>query len=159
MPYPAERFHLQPIKIRNATLDDIPDIVSLYNLSNQNGDISFDSKIIGKIFEKLDRHTNYHFYVAAVEERVVGTFMLIVLGGHRPGEVTEGIVENIAVHKKFQRQGVGTRMMDYAIEQCSDANCSRLVFATSERMPGAYDFLESIGFRRHGYRYFYDLAS
>jgi GNAT superfamily N-acetyltransferase len=150
---------LQTIEIRNATVDDIPDIVSLYNLSNQNGDISFDAKIVGKIFKKLDRHTNYHFYVAAVEKRVVGTFMLIVLSEHRVGEVAEGIVENIAVHKKFQRQGVGTKMMDYAIGRCRDANCSRLVFATSERMPGAYDFLESIGFRCHGYRYVYDLTS
>lgn len=149
---------MQEIQIRNATPDDIPDIVSLYNLSNQNGHIAFDAKIVGKIFEKLDKQTDYHFYVAMMEKRVVGTFMLIVRSESRPGEKGGGVVENIAVHKKFRRLGVGKKMMDHASERCRDAGCARLVFVASERMPGANKFLESIGFHRHGYRYVHDLT-
>ncbi|UCG51811.1 MAG: GNAT family N-acetyltransferase [Candidatus Latescibacterota bacterium] len=144
-------------EIRHATKDDVPAIVALYNLSKLEGDVIFDVKIVGNIFERLQKHPNFHYYVSVADDRVVGTFMLLVMEKSARRDTPEGIVENITVHPKFQRQGIGKRMMRFAIEKCKEEGCSKLIFSTTDRNVRELRFFETLGFKRHGYGYVLDL--
>ncbi len=148
---------MESIKIRPATNEDVPAVVALYNYSKGINTATFDVKTVGNIFEKVRKHPNFHVYIAEMDSRVVGTFMLVVSEATAGGEGPEGIVENVAVHRRYQRQGIGKQMMQFAMEMCKEAGCHKMRFSTNDRNAEASQFFEMLGFEQRGYGYTIDL--
>ncbi|MEJ2720616.1 MAG: GNAT family N-acetyltransferase [bacterium] len=148
---------MESIKIRPAAQEDVPDVVALYNLAKGIDAATFDVKTVGNIFARVRKHPNFHVFVAEMDSRVVGTFMLVVPEGTRDGEHPEGIVENVVVHKMHQRQGIGKYMMDFAMTMCREAGCDKMRFSTNDRNAEASHFFETLGFERRGYGFVIDL--
>ncbi|UCH82990.1 MAG: GNAT family N-acetyltransferase [Candidatus Latescibacterota bacterium] len=145
------------MKIRSARQEDVPAVVALYNLTKGISAATFDVKTVMNIFEKVQKHPNFHVYIAEKGAKVVGTFMLVVMEGPATGRSSHGIVENVAVHKRYQRQGIGKRMMEFAMEKCREVGCHELRFSTNDRNEEASRLFERLGFKQKGYGYVIDL--
>ena len=145
------------MKIRSARQDDVPAVVALYNLSKGINAATFDVKTVANIFEKVQKHPNFHVYIAEKDAKVIGTFMLVVMENPKPGELPHGIVENVAVHKRYQRQGIGKRMIEFAMKKCREAGCREMRFSTNDRNAEASRLFERMGFQQQGYGYVIDL--
>jgi len=143
--------------IRSARQDDVPAVVAMYNLSKGISAATFDVKTVSNIFAKVQKHPNFHVYIAEINEKVVGTFMLVVMADPGPGDLPHGVIENVAVHKRFQRQGIGKRMMQFAMEKCKEAGCRELRFSTNDRNAEVSRLFATLGFEQHGYGYVFDL--
>jgi L-amino acid N-acyltransferase YncA len=143
--------------IRPARQDDVPAVVTMYNLSKGISAATFDVKTVSNIFEKVQKHPNFHVYIAEIDGKVVGTFMLVVMDKPAAGELPHGVVENVAVHKRYQRRGIGKRMMRFAMERCKEAGCRELRFATNDRNAEVSRLFATLGFEQHGYGYVFDL--
>jgi glucosamine-phosphate N-acetyltransferase len=85
-------------------------------------------------------------FVAFMDNRIVGTASLLVEEKfiHEGGR--SGHIEDVAVHKDFQKHGVGAALVRYVIEQARAAKCYKVILNCSE---GTAAFYEKLGFRRH----------
>jgi GNAT superfamily N-acetyltransferase len=47
----------------------------------------------------------------------------------------------------------GKQMMQFAMEQCKQAGCYKLMLSSNLKREAAHKFYESLGFQRHGYSF------
>jgi glucosamine-phosphate N-acetyltransferase len=85
-------------------------------------------------------------YIACMDNRIVGTASLFVEEKfiHEGGK--SGHIEDVAVHKDFQKHGVGADLVRHLVEQARAAKCYKVILNCNE---GTAAFYEKLGFRRH----------
>ncbi len=142
---------MQDIQIREARREELPAIVTLYNLMWAGSKTPIAIKTGEGIFERMRANPNQRMYVAEVDGRVVGTFMMIVKDHPATGDARDCVVDNVVVHPRFQGKGIGKQMIRFVTEQGKQSGCARLVIAGGERRDDSHAFYESLGFTRKGY--------
>jgi GNAT superfamily N-acetyltransferase len=148
---------LNKLKIRKAIADDVPFILSLYAQKDiDNGHILSPEEAI-EIFNKFRSYPNYSLYVAHIDDRVVGTFELLIMDNLAHQGQPSGIVEDVVVDSNFRSKGIGKKMMYFAIEICRRHGCYKLTLSSSLHRDGAHRFYESLGFKKHGYSFLVEL--
>lgn len=139
--------------IRPATEDDIPAILAAYADSGIDRGECLSPREARRIFERMSGYPDYRVYVAMIHGTLCGTFALLIMDNLAHGGAPSGIVEDVAVPAKYQRRGIGRKMMDFAQARCADAGCYKLMLSSNEIRSGAHRFYESLGFERHGFSY------
>lgn len=139
---------MNDLVIRPATRDDIPAIVAL---------LAADSLGVGRespedltpyqeAFGRLAADPHQHLTVAERDGRVVGTLQLSVIPGLSRRGTTRTIIEAVRVHADERGNGLGTRFIEWAIEE-SRALGANLVQLTSDvTRTDAHRFYERLGF-------------
>ncbi|MFD8818150.1 GNAT family N-acetyltransferase [Streptomyces sp. NPDC059627] len=96
--------------------------------------------------ERLSADPNQHLVVAVREGRVVGTLQLTVIPGLSRRGATRSIIEGVRVHADERGSGLGTRFIEWAIDESRRQGC-RLVQLTSDTSRiDAHRFYERLGF-------------
>ena len=87
-----------------------------------------------------------HTYVAVHRQQVVGTASLLVERKfiHRGGLV--GHIEDVAVHPKLRRRGVGTQLVEHLTEEARAAGCYKVILNC---FPHLVPFYERLGYHKH----------
>ncbi|HET6674647.1 MAG TPA: GNAT family N-acetyltransferase [Nitrospiraceae bacterium] len=141
------------LTIHPASKADLPDVLRLYAQPALDDGRVISSREAERIFERMARYPDYTLYVAVSENRIVGTFALLVMDNLGHLGTPSGIVEDVAVDPEFQGEGVGTAMMAHAIDRCRERGCYKMVVSSNLKRPKAHAFYESLGFERHGYSF------
>ncbi|WP_053846230.1 GNAT family N-acetyltransferase [Streptomyces sp. NRRL B-24085] len=96
--------------------------------------------------ERLSSDPNQHLVVAVREDRVVGTLQLTVVPGLSRRGATRSIIEGVRIHADERGSGLGSRLIEWAIEESRRQDC-RLVQLTSDNTrTDAHRFYERLGF-------------
>jgi GNAT superfamily N-acetyltransferase len=138
------------VEIRKAVEEDVAAVIDLYaqpDMDNGNVLSLVEAK---KLFQKFSLYPSYHLYVASQNNKVIGTFALLIMDNLAHHGTPSAIVEDVAVDSLCQSQGVGKLMMEYAMRLCKEAGCYKLVLSSNVRRVRAHQFYESLGFRQHG---------
>jgi len=85
-------------------------------------------------------------FVARIDDRIVGTASLIIEEKFIHSGGCSGHIEDVAVHRDFQKQGVGAALVRHLIEQARAAGCYKVILNCGE---ATVPFYERLGFRRH----------
>jgi glucosamine-phosphate N-acetyltransferase len=87
---------------------------------------------------------NLHTFVAVCDGRVVGTTSLLIERKflHAGGRV--GHIEDVAVSPALQGCGIGTRLVEYAIDQARLRGCYKVILDCFDPL---VSFYERMGFR------------
>lgn len=152
-----ERIHAN-IKIRKAFVKDLPAIIHLYaqpEMDNGNVLSKSEAKII---FKKMKSYPSYHIFVATLEDKIVGTFALLIMDNLAHMGTLSGVIEDVAVDPQHQGKGVGKIMMAFAMEQCKKAGCYKLALSSNIKRQKTHKFYESLGFKQHGISFAIDLS-
>jgi GNAT superfamily N-acetyltransferase len=106
-----------------------------------------------RLFDRMARYPDYRIYVAIRDDRIVGTFALLIMDklGHRGAP--SGVIEDVAVDPQCQGQGIGKTMMQHALRVCGEKGCYKLALSSNLRRERAHAFYDSLGFERHGYSF------
>ena len=139
--------------IRRASQQDLGAILALYAEPDIDDGHVLDLSGAQRIYERMQRYPNYATYVAVLEGEVVGTFSLLIMDNLAHMGAPSGVVEDIVVHSRWRGQGVGRRMMRFAMERCREAGCYKLALSSNLKRARAHTFYESLGFQRHGYSF------
>ncbi|MDH6608755.1 GNAT superfamily N-acetyltransferase [Streptomyces sp. SAI-208] len=136
------------LEIRHATADDIPAIVGMLAddpLGAQRESPDDLAPYLAAL-ERLSSDPNQHLVVATREDRVVGTLQLTVVPGLSRRGATRSIIEGVRIHADERGSGLGSRLIEWAIEESRRQNC-RLVQLTSDNTrTDAHRFYERLGF-------------
>ncbi|GAA0642920.1 GNAT family N-acetyltransferase [Streptomyces thermocarboxydovorans] len=136
------------LEIRAATADDIPAIVGML-ADDPLGAQRESPDDLGPYltaFERLRTDPNQHLVVAVREGRVIGTLQLTIIPGLSRRGSTRSIIEGVRVHAYERGSGLGSRLIEWAIEESRRQGC-RLVQLTSDNTrTDAHRFYERLGF-------------
>ena len=106
-----------------------------------------------KLFDRISRYPNYKIYVAVADNEIVGSFALLVMDNLAHMGAPSAIVEDVVVTPHRQGQGIGTHMMQFAMDQCKKHGCYKLVLSSNKKRAEAHKFYQKLGFELHGYSF------
>jgi GNAT superfamily N-acetyltransferase len=138
---------------RAASKADLSEILRLY----AQPDLA-DGKVLSlseaeRIFERMAHYPDYMIYVAVCDDRIVGTFALLIMDNLGHLGTPSAVIDDVAVDSAWQGRGVGTMMIHYAFEAARRKGCYQAAFSTNLKRERAHAFYESQGFERHGYSF------
>jgi len=105
----------------------------------------------------MQAYPDYKLYVALKQGLPVGVFALLIMDNLGHQGAPSGVVEDVVVHKDLRGQGIGKRMMDYAVQKCRERGCYKVSLSSNLRREEARRFYEALGYKQHGHSYFTEL--
>jgi ribosomal protein S18 acetylase RimI-like enzyme len=141
------------LTIREANRDDLKDILAIYAEPDiDNGNV-LDLNSAEATFDKMNHYPNYTLYVAAINNKVVGSFALLIMDNLAHMGAPSAVVEDVVVHSKWRSRGIGSQMIQFAMEKAKKAKCYKLALSCNINRGQAHKFYESLGFEKHGYSF------
>lgn len=143
--------------IRQATLDDVKDILHIYAESLDNGKVLSVEKA-QRIFLKQQQYPDYKVFVAEYEQQLVGTFAILIMENMAHQGTPSAVVEDVGVLSTVQGKGIGKLMMEYALNYAKEKGCYKMSLSSNLKREKAHQFYESLGFQKHGFSFLMNLA-
>ncbi|MET7442701.1 MULTISPECIES: GNAT family N-acetyltransferase [unclassified Streptomyces] len=136
------------LEIRPAAADDVPAVVAMLAddpLGAQRESPDDLTPYLAAL-ERLRADPNQHLVVAAREGRVVGTLQLTIVPGLSRKGATRSIVEGVRVHADERGSGLGTQLIEWAIEESRRQDCQLVQLTSDVTRTDAHRFYERLGF-------------
>jgi GNAT superfamily N-acetyltransferase len=148
---------MDDVLIRPAKESDLEAVLSLYAQPDlDNGEVlSREEAIV--VFKKMKLYPDYKIYIAQSGNTVIGTFALLIMDNLGHLGAPSGIIEDVAVDPKWQGQGIGTKMMQFALEVSRNRGCYKVALSSNVKREKAHRFYEKAGFVKHGYSFVVDV--
>lgn len=107
---------------------------------------NIDKKIIEKTFEKINSNQDQLTIVALLEGKVVGATTLLIETKfiHNGGKV--GHIEDVVVNKKYQKKGIGEKMIKYLLRYAKEQGCYKTIL---DCVDDVKPFYEKLGFKHN----------
>jgi GNAT superfamily N-acetyltransferase len=136
--------------IRSATQADLDAILDLYRddpLSLHPPQLA-DRAAHEAAFAFIEADPRTAIHVATLHGVVVGTFQSTVLQHLTHGGARVMQIEAVVVRRAERGRGVGTRMMQWALEDARRRRCQKAQLTSQKRRDSAHRFYEELGFVR-----------
>ncbi|MFD4602924.1 GNAT family N-acetyltransferase [Streptomyces sp. NPDC058464] len=136
------------LDIRTAVADDIPAIVGMLaddplGAQRESPD---DLAPYLSALERLSADPNQQLVVAVREGRIVGTLQLTVIPGLSRRGATRSIIEGVRIHADERGSGLGTRFIEWAIDESRRQGCQLVQLTSDTSRIDAHRFYERLGF-------------
>lgn len=137
------------LEIRPAVADDIPAIVEMLADDPLGSTRESPDDLTPYIaaFERLAGDPNQHPVVAVREGRVVGTLQLTIVPGLSRKGATRSIIEGVRIHADERGSGLGTRFIEWAVDESRRQNCQLVQLTSDATRTDAHRFYERLGFK------------
>lgn len=97
-------------------------------------------------FEAIEQDPNQFLAVMVDEEAVVGTLQLTFIVGLSRQGATRGQIEAVRITSARRSEGLGEKLLEWAIEKCRERGCALVQLTTDRRREDAHRFYERLGF-------------
>ena len=141
------------MNIRLAIYSDLNALVEIYNQAIETNRCTADMDIFS-VKERIswfDEHQllEYPIYVYEIDNKVVG---YLYFSGYRPGRRAMRYTAELSyyIHNDYQRHGIGTKLMEFAIEKSEELNFKNLIAILLEWNVASIRLLEKFGFKEWG---------
>ncbi|MEY9910738.1 GNAT superfamily N-acetyltransferase [Catenulispora sp. MAP12-49] len=134
--------------LRDATTADLPAIVAML-ADDKLGSTREDPQDMTPYlpaFAELEADPNQRLIVAERGGVAVGTFQLTFIPGVAQQGLKRALIESVRVASSERGSGLGTQMMQWAIEQSQKAGCKQVQLTSNAERPDAHRFYERLGF-------------
>ncbi|MFF0435070.1 GNAT family N-acetyltransferase [Streptomyces sp. NPDC004327] len=98
-------------------------------------------------FDRLDGDPHQHVVVAVRAEKVVGTLQLTIVPGLSRRGMTRSIIEGVRIHADERGSGLGTRLIEWAVEESRTQGCGLVQLTSDVTRADAHRFYERLGFK------------
>lgn len=136
--------------IRRAREADLRQLITLFEMDEVggHGDTSDDEAYEDylRAFHVIDQSLNEHLYVGEVGGEVVASFQLAFLRTLRGRGGLTGVLEAIYTRTDKRRQGIGSRMLEFAVSEADRRGCRLLQITHRSDRREIHSFYEKAGF-------------
>ncbi len=140
------------IRIDEATLEDLPEILKLQNagaVGVRAGSESDDITLYEPAFERIRASDHDFLYVSRLADvPVAGTFQLTFLNGLGFRGGLRAQVESVHTREDLRGRGVGAHMMAFALEEARRRNCCLAQLTSNSQRTDAHRFYKRLGFEQ-----------
>ncbi|MER5788982.1 GNAT family N-acetyltransferase [Streptomyces sp. NPDC001980] len=136
------------LDIRTAVADDVPAIVGMLadDPLGARRETPDDLAPYLSALERLSADPNQQLVVAVREGRIVGTLQLTVIPGLSRRGATRSIIEGVRIHADERGSGLGTRFIEWAIDESRRQGCQLVQLTSDTSRVDAHRFYERLGF-------------
>ncbi|WP_228991852.1 GNAT family N-acetyltransferase [Streptomyces sp. DH8] len=139
---------MSDLEIRPVTSDDLAPVVAMLaddplGAQRESPDDLAPYRVA---FQRLVDDPNQHVVVAVREGRVVGTLQLTIVPGLSRRGATRSIIEGVRVHSDERGSGLGTRLIQWAVDESRRQNCQLVQLTSDATREDAHRFYERLGF-------------
>ena len=139
---------MNDLQIRPATAGDLAAIVAMLaddplGAQRESPD---DLTPYTAALERLAQDPNQHLVVAVRADKVVGTLQLTIVPGLSRRGSTRSIIEGVRIHSKERGSGLGTQLIEWAVEESRRQDCSLVQLTSDATRTEAHRFYERLGF-------------
>jgi GNAT superfamily N-acetyltransferase len=134
--------------MRRATLADVPAIVAMLadDALGASRESLGDPAPYEAAFRRIDADPNQLLAVAEQGGAVVGTLQLTFIAGLSRKGMTRALIEAVRVHRDARSGGLGTRMIEWAVDEARARGCGIVQLTTDRTRTDAHRFYERLGF-------------
>ena len=143
--------------IRKAEESDLADILRLYAQPDMDNGQVLALPEAAIVYGRMTSYPDYQVYIAEIDGEIVGTYALAIMDNLAHKGSKSGLIEDVVVSQAYQRQGIGRKMMEYAIETCKGKSCYKVLLSSNLKRENAHSFYNSLGFKKHGYSFTMEL--
>ncbi|GAA1558655.1 GNAT family N-acetyltransferase [Kribbella sancticallisti] len=136
------------VVIRRATATDVPGIVSML-VDDEIGaqrESPDDLTPYRAAFAAIDTDPNHVLVVADRNGELVGTLQLTIVPGLSRRGATRGLVEGVRVAASARGTGLGTRLIEWSIEESRARGCALVQLTSDKTRTDAHRFYDRLGF-------------
>lgn len=141
---------MHELTIRRATKSDVHDIVALLtdDILGATREQSTSAEMAPYLtaFAAIQADHNQALVVAELANQVVGTMQLTVIPGLSRKGAKRGLIEAVRVSSALRSQGIGERMMHWALDYFREHDCRMAQLTTDQQREGAHRFYARLGF-------------
>ncbi|MET8680390.1 GNAT family N-acetyltransferase [Streptomyces sp. NPDC004647] len=139
---------MSDLEIRRAVRADIPAVVAMLADDPLGAQRESPEDLIPyeRALDRLAADPNQHLMVAVRDGRTVGTLQLTVIPGLSRRGSTRSVIEGVRVHADVRGSGLGTRLIEWAIEESRRQGCQLVQLTSDSARTGAHRFYERLGF-------------
>ncbi|MEU9794806.1 GNAT family N-acetyltransferase [Streptomyces sparsogenes] len=139
---------MSDLEIRPATADDIPAIVAMLadDPLGARRESPDDPAPYRAAFERIAHDPDQRLVVAVRDGRTIGTLQLTVVPGLSRRGATRSIIEGVRVHADERGSGLGTQLIQWAIDESRRAGCVLVQLTSDATRTDAHRFYERLGF-------------
>ncbi|MFE7170192.1 GNAT family N-acetyltransferase [Streptomyces sp. NPDC057616] len=136
------------LEIRPATADDVAAIVAMLADDPLGAQRESPDDLTPYLtaLERLAADPNQHLMVAVREGSVVGTLQLSIIPGLSRRGATRSIIEAVRIHADERGSGLGTRLIEWAIDESRRQGCQLVQLTSDSSRTDAHRFYERLGF-------------
>jgi len=133
--------------IREATLDDLPAILAMLAEDTIPADRETDpaDPRYRAAFDTISADPNQMLVTAEIEGRVIGTLQLSFIPGLSFRGARRGQIEAVRIASDIRGQGLGSKLIDWAVERCRERDCFMVQLTSSNPRTDAHRFYERLG--------------
>lgn len=147
------------IAIRTATSADLPAILDLYRQAGFGTGSKMNLEGARAMLAHIQSYPDYRVYVVTQDDGPpLGTYVLLVMDNIAHDCRPLAIVEQVVVTRDQKGKGLGKFMMHHAMDEARKAGCYKLQLSSHTRFKDAHAFYDRLGFTRHGYSFYVDVA-
>ena len=137
---------------RDANLADLPAIVALLaedTLGEKREDASLPLvPAYERAFHLIDANPDQRQIVAEKGGAVIGTMQLTFIPGIAFRGAWRAQIEAVRVAGSLRGQGIGAKMINWAVEQCRARQCRMVQLTSDKSRDAAHRFYERLGWTR-----------
>ena len=141
------------LTFRDATPTDIAIIIGLSHAGDARGKdtppldpATLDDPRYRDAFDAITADPNHRLIVAERGGEIVGTIQLSFIPGMPNFGMKRGLLENVHIRADQRGSGLGTEMVQWAIEQCRGAGCGLVQLTSNKLRLDAHRFYGKLGF-------------
>ncbi len=138
------------LNIRKASVSDIAAVINLIaddQLGATREQVSGPVSLVYRTaFERIERQNGNDIYVAEIDGEIIGCMQLTFITGLSRKGLTRCQIEAVRVSKTLRSQGIGKKMMVYAIDLAKTSGCGLVQLTTDNTREDAHRFYKKLGF-------------
>ncbi|MCR6635066.1 GNAT family N-acetyltransferase [Devosia sp.] len=140
---------------RDARPEDIPTILTLCHAGDARGadtpplDIaSLTDPRYRAAFDEISADPNHRLIVVERHNEIVGTLQISFLPGLPRFGMRRSILENVHIRADQRGNGLGSQMVEWAVERCREAGCGIVQLTSNKVRLDAHRFYRKLGFEQ-----------
>jgi len=133
------------MSIREATYQDLSQLLSLYSHLHDNEVPAIDDKI-QDLWVNMLGDRNQYILVGIENSEIICSCVLVIVQNLTHNQRPYAFIENVITHPDYRNRSHGTQILDYAKGIAVSHNCYKIMLMTSSKKASTLDF-----YRRAGY--------
>ena len=133
------------MEIHKITKNDLDTLMDLYiQLSPVNEGLSAQKR--DEIWEQIQNDDKITYLGAYENDQLIATCFLTIIPNFTNQGRPIGYIENVVTDEKWRGKGVGTKLLNAAVEMAKSQNCYKVFLESGITRTGAHEFYKSLGF-------------